>query len=142
MKELIKQIIKEETNRKVRIHNMIKDLGTTNIINMVGGFDRLMEKMDINDPMDFLHLFDGMEVDQSEKNKDWTLFRYKPKHNLMIHDRKEDKVYINYDEIWLILQDFFGLNYSQIEQLTKEWLSEVYNLRGVAIGFFRGVLSS
>jgi len=43
MKELIKHIIKEETNRKVRIYNMIKDLGIEKTIEMSGGFDRFIK---------------------------------------------------------------------------------------------------
>ena len=131
MKELIKQIIKEETNRKVRIHNMIKDLGVTNIINMVGGINNLFKLLDINSPTDFLHLFDDLEQVQSEEEKDWTLFRFKPKHNLMIYDRKYEVVYINKYDIWSVLKDHFGLNNIEIQELTQEWLSEVYNLSGV-----------
>ena len=54
----------------------------------------------------------------------------------MIYDKKNNEVYINYNEIWSVLQSNFGLNYSEIEQLTKEWLSEVYNLRGITTNDF------
>ena len=131
MKELIRHIIKEETNRKTKIHNMIKNLGVTNAINMVGGFDRFMEKMDINYPMDFLHLFDDLEVVQSKERPDLTLFRYEPRNNIMVYDRKNKTVYINYYEIWLVLEDHFALNYTEMQRFTKKWLDEVYNLRGV-----------
>ena len=49
----------------------------------------------------------------------------------MIHNRKNNKVYINYDEIWEVLEDVFNLEYSEIQELIKEWLFEVYNLRGI-----------
>jgi hypothetical protein len=49
----------------------------------------------------------------------------------MIYDRKNGYVYINYDEIWSVLEDKFGLNYGEIQELTRVWLDEVYNLRGV-----------
>jgi hypothetical protein len=49
----------------------------------------------------------------------------------MVYNRENDYVYINYDEIWSVLGDKFGLNYSEIQDLTKRWLDEVYNLRGV-----------
>ena len=49
----------------------------------------------------------------------------------MIHNKKNDNVYINYDEIWEVLEDVFNLKYSEIKELIKEWLFEVYNLRGI-----------
>jgi hypothetical protein len=49
----------------------------------------------------------------------------------MVYDRKKNEVYINYNEIWSVLEDHFGLNYTKILRFTKKWLSEVYNLRGV-----------
>jgi gamma-glutamylcysteine synthetase len=49
----------------------------------------------------------------------------------MIYVRKNEVVYIDYYEIWLVLEDKFGLKYSETEELTSRWLDEVYNLRGV-----------
>ena len=89
-----------------------------------------------NDPMEFLNLFNDLDVVQSEEEPDWTLFRYKPKENLMIYDRKNNYVYINYDDIWSVLEDKFGFNYDETQELTQRWLDEVYNLRGVTTGQF------
>ena len=49
----------------------------------------------------------------------------------MIYDRINEVVYISYREIWSFLVDKFGLNDSETQSLTQEWLGEVYNLRGV-----------
>ena len=49
----------------------------------------------------------------------------------MIYDRKNNNVYIYYDVIWPFLEEGFDLKNSEIQQLTEEWLSEAYNLRGV-----------
>ena len=97
----------------------------------VGGVDNLLMILNIKTPMDFLHLFDDLDVVQSKEEKNWTLFRYKPNQNLMVYNRKNDDVYINYYEIWSVLTNKFELNYSEIQQLTKEWLAEVYKLRGI-----------
>lgn len=109
----------------------IKDLGVQSTIDNVGGWDNFCKVLKIESSMDFLHLFDDLEQVQSKKREEWTLFRYKPRNNFMIYDRKSDDVYINYDEIWSFLNDKFGLNYTEIQSLTEEWLDEVYNLRGV-----------
>ena len=127
------KLIKEDVSNKSRqiLIDRIKSVGFIKTSKTVGGFDNLMEILNINSPMDFLHLFNDLDVVQSEEEPDWTLFRYKPKHNLMIHKKKNDSVYIKYDEIWEVLEDVFNLKYSKIKELIKEWLFEVYNLRGI-----------
>ena len=122
------QTNKEETSGKHKLIRLVKEYGSKKGSIAVGGVDNLLMILNIKTPMGFLHLFDGLDVVQSKDEKDWTLFHYKPKHNLMIYDRKNDIVYINYYEIWSVLEDKFGLNDSEIEQLTKEWLNTTYNL--------------
>ena len=131
MKQLIKKILKEEVSGKSKLEKMIKSYGLEIAGKAVGGIDNLFKILDINSPMDFLHLFDNLNVVQSEEESDWTLFRYKPRHNFMIYNRQNDYVFINYDEIWSVLENHFGLKYSKVQELTKMWLGEVYNLREI-----------
>ena len=49
----------------------------------------------------------------------------------MIYDRKNDYVFINYDDIWSVLENKFGLKLTEIKELTEIWLDETYNLRGI-----------
>jgi hypothetical protein len=119
-----------ESKLKQNLKQEIKDFGIKDTAELVNGFDNLMEILNIDSPMKFLHLFDDLEQVQSEIDPDWTLFRYKPKKNLMVHNRKNRTVFINYEEIWKPLFDA-GLFDPDIKKLTKEWLSSVYNLRGV-----------
>ena len=114
-----------------KLENVLKKSGTEKTIKLLSGWENFCKVFNIESPMDFLHLFDDLEQVQSEEKEDWTLFRYKKGHNFMIYDRKSEDVYINYDEIWSFLNDKFGLNYTEIQSLTEEWLDEVYNLRGV-----------
>ncbi len=130
MKQLIRKILKEET-LKQNLIDEIKEYGFKDTVEMVGGIDNLFKILNIKTPMDFLHLFDDLDVVQSEEEPNWTLFRYRPKHNLIVYERKNDYVHIGYDEIWSVLDEHFGLNYTEAQQLTKEWLGEVYNLRGI-----------
>ena len=124
------RLIKENSMREELI-NQIKDEGFKSTSEMVGGYKNLIKVLKINSPMDFLHLFDYMEVVQREKNYSLILYRYRPRQNLMIYDRKNDNVSINYNEIWSVLEDHFGLKYSEIRKLTEKWLDEAYNLKGV-----------
>jgi len=121
-----------ESKFEQNLKQSIKDFGVKDTAELVNGFDNLMEILNIDSPMKFLHLFNDLDQVQSEEEPDFTLFRYKPTHNLMIYDRKDKIVYINYEEIWKPLFDT-GLFGPDINELTKEWLSSVYNLRGVTI---------
>ncbi len=130
MKLLIRKILKEET-LKQNLIDEIKEIGFNDTANLVGGIDNLFKILNVETPMDFLHLFDNLDVVQSEETPDWTLFRYKPKQNLMIYNRKNKDVYIDYYEIWSVLENHFGLNNTEIQELTEMWLGEVYNLGGI-----------
>jgi hypothetical protein len=113
------------------IKSMIKNLGIKSAIDFVGGWETFCEVLKIENPMDFLHLFDDLEVVQSEKKEHWTLFRYEKGNNLMIYDRQKKEVYISHNEIWSFLDGEFSLTNPVIRGVTKKWLDEVYNLRGI-----------
>jgi hypothetical protein len=134
MRNIIRKILKEET-LKQNLIDQIKEYGIKDAIELVGGKDILFKILNVETPMDFLHLFDDLDLVQSEEDSDWTLFQYKPKQNLMIYDRKKEFVYIDYDEIWSILLLDFGLNSAETQDLTKKWLGEVYNLKGITTLF-------
>ncbi len=120
-----------KNNLKEKLKDLIKKVGFESTIRVVGSLGKTFEIFDIKEPIDFLILFNDLESVQSEEESNWVLYRYKKGHNFMIYDRKNDYVYINYYEIWSVLEDKFGLNYSETQELTKRWLDEVYNLRGV-----------
>ena len=124
------KLIKEDSLKQSLIDS-IKESGVNDTVNMVGDSDIFCQLLNINSPTDFLHLFDNLEQVQSKEYKDLILFRYKPNHNFMVYDTKNKYVYINYDEIWSFLESNFGLNHREIQELTKEWLYEVYKLRGI-----------
>ncbi len=133
MKQLIKKILKEES-LKQSLRQQVKDYGWKVTAEMVNGPEELAKLAFNNDPMEFLRMFDDMDVVQSKSEKDWTLFRYEKGNNLMVYDRKNEYVYIDYSDIWSFLEYGFGLNYSERPELTKRWVDEAYNLRGVTTG--------
>jgi hypothetical protein len=129
----MKILITEHQRKSIqeKLQKLVKKLGWEQTTKVVNGSDNLKKLGFNNDPMEFLHLFDDLDVVQSEEMKDWTLFRYKKHDNLMVYDRKTKNVYISYTNIWTVLGKHFGLKYFEIQKLTKEWLGEVYNLRGI-----------
>jgi hypothetical protein len=135
MKDIIRKILKEESlkqeNLKQTLKQSVKEDGWEFAADLVNG-PKDLAKLAFNDnPMEFLNLFNDLDVVQSEEKPYWTLFRYKKHENLMIYDRKNDEVYIDYYGIWSVLLHGFDLNYIETQSLTETWLDEVYNLRGV-----------
>ena len=120
-----------ENKKNQFLFDIIKEDGWESAAELVGGIKNLKKLTGIETPMDFLKLFNDLDVVQSEEKPDWEIYRYEKGNNMMIYNRKNDYVFIDYHKIWSFLEKVFGLNYSEIQQLTEEWLSEVYNLRGV-----------
>ena len=118
----------QETNRKTRMVKIISDLGIQNTIEMVGGFDKFEKIMDINDPMDYLRLYNGMDKVQSKEYERFLLYRFNPKRNIMMVNPLISRVYINEDEIWRILRREFDLNNDEARYTVERWLKEEYNI--------------
>jgi len=125
------KLIKENVSLKEKLKELMKKTGFKSVVKIVGSLDNLFKIFDIKEPMDFLNIFNDLETVQSEEREDWTLYRFKKGNNIMIYNRKNEVVYINYNEIWSVLDDKFGLKYIEIQKLTRRWLDEVYYLRGV-----------
>jgi hypothetical protein len=129
---IVKKVIKEN-EAKDSLIDMIKEDGWEETSELVGGSENLKKLVGIKTPMDFLHLFDDLNVVQSEETPDWTLFKYEKRTKLMVYNRLRNIVYINYYKFWRVLEYDFYLNDSEINELIQEWLGEVYNLRDVTI---------
>ena len=128
---IVKKVIKENDAKDFLI-DMIKEDGWKSASELVGGYENLKKLVGIKTPMDFLHLFDDLNVINSEEKPNLTLFRYEIGNKLMVYNSVNNVVYINYNKIWRGLEIvFFELNDFEIQELTQEWLYEVYDLRGV-----------
>jgi hypothetical protein len=44
---------------------------------------------------------------------------------------KNKSVYIDYYIIWSFFESFFGMEYTQIQGVIRDWLEETYNLKGL-----------
>ena len=117
----MKIIITENQNSKLqtKLKDLVKDYGWEAASKAIGGSNKVTKIAFNNNPIEFLHLFDDLDVVQSEENPNLTLFRYKPNHNVMVYDRRIEYVHVSYDVIWSFLEGNFGLNYSEIQGLIK-----------------------
>ena len=50
------------------------------------------------------------------------------------YNKENGKVYISYEHIWSFLNSFFGLKYTEIQDLTKEWVEEQFKLSVTTTG--------
>jgi hypothetical protein len=125
-------ISQDQQNRLVNILiNIIKTNGLNHASKLSGSYQNLFKMLDVKTPMEYLHLFNDLDVVGSEKDSDFTLFRYKVGYNVMIISEEfgVKHVLINYDEIWSVLRNHFKLKDMEAQKLTMLWISEVFNLK-------------
>jgi hypothetical protein len=132
MKIIITESQKKSIN--IELQNIIKDDGWETAAKFVGGIDNLKKLVGIKTPMEFLNLFNDLDVVQSKKNPDSTLFKDKNGNNLMVHNNSN--VNIDYNNIWSFLGEGFGLDFYQTKKLTELWLYDAYNLEGTRTNYY------
>lgn len=129
---IVKRVIKENAVKDDLIQ-MIKYDGWESAAELVNGVGNLKKLTGIETTMEFLNLFNDLDVVQSKEEPNWTLFRYEDGNNMMIYDRERKDFFISDYIIWSFLKKGFGLNLFEIGKVIKKWLYEVYNLRGVTL---------
>jgi hypothetical protein len=71
--------------------------------------------------------FSNLEQFETEKYPDYIFFMKDGK-VIFDYNKNNGHVYISNDKIWSFLKSFFGLEYEEIQDLTKEWVEEHYKL--------------
>ena len=126
------KIIITESQLKNKVRQMVKTKGWEDTCLILGlNPQELTELFFNNDPMEFLNLFNDLEVAQCKEYPNLTLFRYEPKRNMVIYNKRYKNVYIDFEKIWRFLAEGFDLDYDEIQEITQWWLDEAYNLRGL-----------
>ena len=76
LQESIRRILKEESTKQILIDE-IKYFGIESAERLVGDIDNLLSVLNIETPIDFLYLFNDLDVVKSEDRPEIMLFRYK-----------------------------------------------------------------
>jgi uncharacterized protein YegL len=71
--------------------------------------------------------YSGLVRYETDKWKDYIFFMKDGK-TIYEYNKKNGEVYISYEHIWSFLESFFGLEYEEIQDLTKEWVEEQFKL--------------
>jgi hypothetical protein len=127
----MKYIISENQVDKIKskIHEYVKKYGFEKSREIFG--DKVLLTIGFNnDPMEFLNLFNDLDVVQSEEDLDLILLRHRKGDNLMIYNTQSEYIYIDYEKIWVVLEEYFRFGFYETQQLTEKWLIETYNLIG------------
>ena len=129
MKIIITEEQNEQLNRKIRL--AVEKMGLEQSRQMFG--DELIKQVYIDKPSLFLNQFNNLKpVEKDDKiyyvdNDNLILFYYRKKDQ----DSKNGYYFINYGRIWSFFDDVMGYNYTKTQQIIKEWLGTIYNLRGL-----------
>jgi len=130
MKHLIKKILKEES-LKQSLKDQVKEFGWEKTSELVGDPEVLASLGFNNDPMEFLNLFNDLDVVRSKDHPSiFILLRYEEGKNMFIYDTREeyDIVYPSYYAIWLFLEFGFKLKNDEMSNIVKQWVGDTYQL--------------
>jgi len=82
-----------------------------------------------NDPMEFLNIFNDLDVVHPEQTSPLIIFRYEQGKNLMIYHKDIKAIDVNADEIWLFLEQGFSLSDKKIKGLIEKWAEKTFKLK-------------
>ena len=72
--------------------------------------------------------YGDLEPFEAEKYPNHIFYR-QGKEIIFDYNKENGVVFVNDKEIWSFFESFFGMNYQQIQVITKIWVEERYNLR-------------
>ena len=112
-----------------KLEKVLKQSGTKKTIELLGGWENFCKVFKVESPMDFLHLFDGLEEFKSTENSNFLLYRYRTGKNIMIYNINENRIGISDKDIlaFVTTSILFTTDFKPRE-IIQTWLNEVYNL--------------
>lgn len=121
---------KQQEDIKNILKDVIKEEGIQNAAKLVNGIENLFKVFEITTPIQFLNLYNDLEMVNSEEEPNFKLFRYQPGHNIML--KTGPYIGISWDDVWSILWGrYFKMENNEIKKLTLQWIHDTYNLNDV-----------
>lgn len=122
------KLILTENQFKDNINHLIKTKGWEETCQMVGLSNREMANMFFdNNPLEFLNLFDDLKTHNHENQKHVFYLNENDK-VIMVYNTEKNEMNFMYDKIWYPLDAGFRIPYKDIQELTKNWLEDIYDL--------------
>ena len=126
---IVKRVIKE-SSVKDELIRMIKDGDWKSASNFVGGSKNLRKLLGFNDPMEFLNLFNDLNVDMGDNGRG--IFTNKEGDRIItISPNSMGKVFASVDShtIWAPFRYLFPATNADTANLIRKWLKEVYGIK-------------
>jgi len=110
--------------------DMIKEKGWGPTSNLVGGNNNLKKLSGIVEPIDFLNLFNDLNVDMNDNNTRGILTNNEGDRVISISFNSKGKVFASVDtSIWGPLSFNFLFNNAEVANLVRQWLKDVYGIK-------------
>ena len=120
----------KENSVKDDLTQMIKDGGWRETAELVGGSKNLKKLLGFNDPMDFLNLFNDLNVDMGDNGRG--IFTNNDGDRIItISPNSMGKVFASVDShvIWAPFRYLFPYTNAETANLIRKWLKEVYGIK-------------
>ncbi len=126
---IVKKVIKEN-DAKDSLIDMIKYDGWGYASELVGGYKNLKKLSGIIEPIDFLNLFNDLNVDMNDDNTRGILTNNEGDRIISISTSKNNKLFALVDtSIWYPLEFGFLHNNAMTANLVRQWLKDVYGIK-------------
>ena len=126
---IVKRVIKEN-DIKDSLIDMIKDGGWRETAELVGEPKNLKKLLGFNDPMDFLNLFNDLNVDMGDNGRG--IFTNNDGDRIItISPNSMGKVFASVDShaIWAPFRYLFPATNADTANLIRKWLKDVYGIK-------------
>jgi len=126
---IVKRIIRENTAKDSLI-DMIKNDGWGYASDLVGGSKNLKKLSGIIEPIDFLNLYNELNVNMNDNNTRGILTNNEGDRVISISFNSKGKVFASVDtSIWGPLAFNFIFNNAEVAKFVRQWLKDVYGIK-------------
>ena len=126
---IVKRVIRENTTKDSLI-DIIKNDGWGYAADLVGGDKNLKKLSGIIEPIDFLNLYNELNVNMNDNNTRGILTNNEGDRVISISTSKNNKVFALVDtSIWYPLEFGFLHNNAITANLVRQWLKDVYGIK-------------
>jgi hypothetical protein len=126
---IVKRVIKENSAKDTLI-DIIKEEGWNSAAELVGGNKNLKKLSGIVEPIDYLNLFNDLNVDMNDDNTRGILTNNEGDRIISISFSKNNKVFASVDTfIWNPLEFGFLHNTARTANVIRQWLKDVYGIK-------------
>ena len=129
LKESIRRVIREESDGKKKIKNLVLKHGWKTVANNLGGFKELFDYGFNNDYKEFLNLYSNLNITDGDigyfKTKNLS---FDNGDTVIMINTDDNEGMISQDKIWSFFKEF-GLSHGDISKLFNRWLNETYDIK-------------